>query len=347
MKNLSILIILLGILSINKAYSQDYSKRYAKTITSTDLKKHLEILASDDMEGRESTTKGQFKAANYLADQFQKLGLERIVDMGAYKSYFQWFDVAVKGKSQKLLAPDAEIPDGYEKRTSMNVLGFLPGKSKKEEVLILSAHYDHIGINSNGEINNGADDDGSGTSAILEIAEAFVKAKEDGKGPERSILFLLVSGEEKGLLGSRFYTDYNPVIPLESTVCDLNIDMIGRKDEHHETDKYVYLIGADKLSNELDSISREVNKKYIKYELDYTYNDEADPNRFYYRSDHYNFAKNNIPVIFFFTGIHEDYHKPGDDIEKILFPKYSKITRFVFHTAWEVANRAQKLKLNR
>ncbi|AWW00986.1 peptidase M28 [Arcticibacterium luteifluviistationis] len=347
MKNPSILFILLCLLSVNEAISQDFSKIYAETITTTDLRKHLEIIASDDMEGRETTTKGQYKAAIYLADQFENLGLERIVDMGEYKSYFQWFDVAVSGKSQKLLAPDAEIPANHERRASMNILGFLPGKTKKEEVIIISAHYDHIGIDSNGDINNGADDDGSGTAAVLEIAEAFVNAKKDGHGPERSILFLLVAGEEKGLLGSKYYTDYAPVIPLPNTVCDLNIDMIGRKDEHHDTDEYVYLIGADKLSSDLDKISKKVNKKYINYELDYTYNDEKDPNRFYYRSDHYNFAKNNIPVIFFFTGVHEDYHKPGDDIEKIIFPKYSYITKLIFHTAWEVANRTERLKLNR
>lgn len=347
MKNPYILTILLGLLSITQAYPQDLSKEYASTITTSDLRRHLEIIASDDMEGRETATRGQYKAALYLAEQFEKLGLERIVDLGNYKSYFQWFDVAVSGKSQKLVGPTNDIPNNYERKATMNILGFLPGKSKKEEVMIISAHYDHIGVNANGEINNGADDDGSGTAAILEIAQAFVKAKNEGHGPERSILFLLVAGEEKGLLGSKYYTDYQPVIPLVNTVCDLNIDMIGRKDKHHETDEYVYLIGADKLSKDLDKISKTVNRKYIKYKLDYTYNDEKDPNRFYYRSDHYNFAKNNIPVIFFFTGVHEDYHKPGDDIEKIIFPKYSTITKLIFHTAWEVANRPERLELNR
>ncbi|MFT4733718.1 MAG: Zn-dependent M28 family amino/carboxypeptidase, partial [Arcticibacterium sp.] len=181
---------------------------------------------------------------------------------------------------------------------------------------------------------------------VLEIAEAFITAKKEGKGPERSILFLLVSGEEKGLLGSAYFTDKSSLIPLNAIVCNLNIDMIGRQDEKHKSDEYVYLIGADKLSNDLDKISKAMNKKYTNYELDYTYNDEKDPNRFYYRSDHYNFAKNNIPVIFFFSGVHEDYHKPGDDIEKILFPKYSKIVQLVFHIAWEVSNRPKPLRLN-
>ena len=183
---------------------------------------------------------------------------------------------------------------------------------------------DHIGIDSNGEVFNGADDDGSGTVAILEIAEAFKKASDEGNGPKRSILFLHVTGEEKGLLGSRYYTE-NPVFPLESTVTDLNIDMIGRVDKKHKGNpNYIYLIGADKLSTELHDISESMNKKYTNIELDYTYNDENDPNRFYYRSDHYNFAKNNIPVIFYFNGVHSDYHAIGDTPDKINYEMLEK-----------------------
>jgi Zn-dependent M28 family amino/carboxypeptidase len=153
-----------------------------------------------------------------------------------------------------------------------------------------------------------------------------------------------VTGEEKGLLGSKYYTDINPIIPLDKTVCDLNIDMIGRIDKKHETNEnYVYLIGSDKLSSELHNISENVNKETINFDLDYEFNDPKDPNRFYYRSDHYNFAKNKIPVIFYFTGVHEDYHKPGDDVEKILFSKYSKITQLVFATSWELANRNDRI----
>jgi Zn-dependent M28 family amino/carboxypeptidase len=233
---------------------------------------------------------------------------------------------------------------GFDTLATMNVLGFLEGSDKKDEVLIISAHYDHIGIDANGEINNGADDDGSGTAAVIEMAEAFSLAKKEGNGPRRSILFLLVSGEEKGLLGSRYYTDFEPVIPLSKVVSNLNIDMIGRKDEKHATDEYLYIIGSDKISTELDQICRKQNELHLGFQLDYTYNDEKDPNRFYYRSDHYNFAKNGIPVSFFFTGVHEDYHKPGDDIEKILFPKYSKISRYIFQVAWDIANRESPLK---
>jgi Zn-dependent M28 family amino/carboxypeptidase len=220
-------------------------------------------------------------------------------------------------------------------KTAENVLGFIPGKS--DEIIVLSAHYDHIGYD-NGEICNGADDDGSGTSALLEIAKTFQKAYDSGVKPQRGILFLSVSGEEKGLFGSQFYTDH-PVFPLSKTTTNLNIDMVGRQDTVQENNNYIYLIGADRISNELHEISENINDQYINFKLDYTYNDKEDPNRFYERSDHYNFAKNNIPVIFYFGGLHEDYHKPTDDVEKIDFLKLEKVSRYVFLTAWELAYR--------
>jgi Zn-dependent M28 family amino/carboxypeptidase len=225
-------------------------------------------------------------------------------------------------------------------------LAFLEGEDPelRAEVVVISAHYDHVGI-INGQIHNGADDDGSGTVSVMEIAKAFVEAKKEGHGPKRSILFLHVSGEEKGLLGSEWYSDH-PVYPLVNTVCDLNIDMVGRKDADHDDDRYVYLIGSDKLSTDLHKISENCNQKYTQLKLDYTYNDPNDPNQFYYRSDHYNFAKHNIPVIFYFSGVHEDYHKPGDDPEKILYSKMTEIDQLVFHTAWDIANRAEKLKVD-
>jgi hypothetical protein len=222
-----------------------------------------------------------------------------------------------------------------------NVLGFIKGKNK-EEVLVISAHYDHIGYDQ-GEVCNGADDDGSGTSALLSISKAFQTARDDGIEPERSILFLSVSGEEKGLFGSKFYTE-NPVFPLNKTIANLNIDMVGRRDTIQPNDNYIYLIGSDKISKDLHQINEQINNKHIGFNLDYTYNKDSDPNKFYYRSDHYNFAKNNIPVIFYFGGLHEDYHKPGDEIDKINFDKLEKVSKYVFLTAWELANRKGSLK---
>jgi len=219
-----------------------------------------------------------------------------------------------------------------------NVLAFIEGTDLKDEIVVVTAHYDHIGKKGE-DINNGADDDGSGTVSALEIAEAFQMAKLQGNGPRRSVLVMTVSGEEKGLLGSRYYADH-PIYPLENTVANLNIDMIGRVDEAHaDNENYIYLIGSDKLSTDLHEISEKANSDFTGLELDYTYNDPDDSNKFYYRSDHYNFAKNGIPVIFYFSGVHEDYHKPTDTPDKIMYEKLEKVARLVFHTAWELANR--------
>jgi Peptidase family M28 len=238
------------------------------------------------------------------------------------------------------------IAQSYREVRSENILGFLEGTDKKDEVVVITAHYDHIGISTRAEgdkINNGADDDGSGTVAVLAMAKAFVQAKKDGKGPRRSILFMTVTGEEKGLLGSRYYTD-NPVYSLSNTVANLNIDMIGRRDpQHKDSAPYVYVIGSDKLSTELHTLSESTNKTYTNLIFDYTYNDEKHPERIYYRSDHWNFAKNNIPIVFYFDGVHEDYHKPSDEVDKIEFDLLAARAKTVFHTAWEIANRENRL----
>ena len=224
------------------------------------------------------------------------------------------------------------------------MLGYLEGSDLKNELLVVSAHYDHVGLNPAGpdKVFNGADDDGSGTTAVLELARTFAKAKKDGKGPRRSILFLAVVGEEKGLLGSEWYSD-NPVFPLSNTVTNLNIDMIGRVDPaHKDSADYLYLIGSDKLSTQLHEISENANATYTKLKIDYKYNDPKDPERIYYRSDHYNFAKHGIPIVFYFNGVHEDYHKVSDEISKINFPLLVKRTQLVFHTAWDIVNRDKR-----
>ena len=235
-----------------------------------------------------------------------------------------------------------------EEVTAQNVLGYIPGSDSllRDELIVITAHYDHVGI-IDGEIHNGADDDGSGTVTVLELADAFMESVNAGQGPKRSVLLMTVVGEEKGLLGSDWYADH-PIWPLEQTVANLNIDMIGRVDEAHpDDDRYVYLIGSDKLSSELHEISETANSTYTNLALDYTFNAPDDPNRFYYRSDHYNFAKNNIPVIFYFSGVHEDYHRPGDDPEKIHYEKTAEIGQLVFYTAWQLANQAKRIELDR
>jgi len=301
---------------------------YAASITAKELKEHLYVYASDYFQGRETGTIGQKRAVDYIQNFYTTAGIK-----------------AAKGTTNYLQAMELKIKENLVQ--TENVVAFIEGSEFPNEYLVISSHLDHIGINSKGEINNGADDDGTGTVALLEIAEAFKQAKDKNQGPKRSIIFLHVTGEEKGLLGSKYYSE-NPLYPLADTMVNLNVDMIGRVNPKRETNdpNYIYLIGADKLSQELHDISEATNKKYTQLSLDYTYNDEKDPNRFYYRSDHYNFAKKNIPVIFYFSGTHEDYHKPGDTPDKILYPTLEKRTRLIFYTAWELANRNERIKLN-
>lgn len=227
-----------------------------------------------------------------------------------------------------------------------NVLGYIRGSEFPDEVVVMSAHLDHLGI-VDGKTYYGADDDASGTSAVMNLAKAFKAATDAGYRPKRSMLFLNFSGEEKGLLGSSYYAE-NPVFKFKQTVVDLNIDMIGRRDKKYANDpNFVYVIGSEKLSTELKTISENANTEHTQLKLDYTYDDPNDPNQFYYRSDHYNFAKYDVPVIFYFNGVHEDYHKPTDTIDKIEFDKMQKITRLVYYTAWQVANAPQRIKVDK
>lgn len=244
----------------------------------------------------------------------------------------------------------AEVTLSINKTTSTlqssDVLGVLEGTDLKDEYVFITGHYDHLGKRGDA-IYYGADDDGSGTVSVLEIAQAFVKAKLAGKGPRRTMVFMTVSGEEKGLWGSAYYTNH-PVFPLDKTTVDLNIDMIGRTDSsrhYGDSANYVYVVGDDKLSTDLKTISEAVNKKYTKLELDYKFNDPKDPNRIYFRSDHFNFAQKGVPIIFYYDGmLGADYHKPTDTPDKINYPLLAKRAQLVFYTAWEMANRSDMLK---
>ncbi len=229
---------------------------------------------------------------------------------------------------------------------SSNVIGIIPGTSKKDEYVFFTSHYDHIGKNGD-VIYYGADDDGSGSVGVIQMAEAFAAAAKAGNKPKRTLIFMTVSGEEKGLLGSAYYADH-PTVDLAKASVDLNTDMIGRGDESRKGDtlNYIYVIGHDKLSSELQGINEGVNNKYIKnLALDYKYDDPKDPNRIYYRSDHYNFAKKGVPILFFYDGmLGVDYHGAGDTVEKIQFEVMSRRTQLVFYTGWEIANRDNMLK---
>ncbi len=229
-----------------------------------------------------------------------------------------------------------------------NVLGLIEGSDLKDEIVIISGHYDHDGILPDGTFFPGADDNGSGTVGVLELAKAFSAAKKAGKGPRRTILFMAFAAEEKGLLGSDFYSQ-NPVFPLKNTVTCLNLDMIGRIDDKHlnGNHNYIHAIGSDMLSSELKQINEKANQEYTQMELDYMYDDPKDPMRIYYRSDQYNLAKHGIPVIFYFSGLHPDYHTVDDVVDRIDFPMMAKREKLVFHTAWEIANRDKRLVVDK
>ncbi len=452
--------------------------KYANSITADDLKKHLYIIAGPEMEGRETATEGQRKAATYIENHFRNLGLTAPVN-GGYQQYYPvyvdtllegkisinetWYNwgkdifgslsslntlemkfgeftfiakgdsttniqgkaviivlpknssrltntemmsLAMRNPSFILVITQGSLPgngarlgnmylDPYRTRQSptlfyataevgkaimknelesaqkaelpsktystkfsavikkdiktlqsSNVMGLLEGTDKKDEYVIISSHYDHNGKQGD-VINYGADDDGSGTVSILELAEAFSLAKKEGKGQRRSILFLTVSGEEKGLWGSEYYAN-NPIFPLDKTTVDLNIDMVGRIGTDYLADKdsanYIYIIGDDKISSDLIPISDAANSKYVKLKLDKRYNDINDSNGFFYRSDHFNFAVKGVPIIFYFNGVHKDYHSPTDTPDKINYPLMAKRAQLVFYTALEMANKEEMLK---
>lgn len=286
----------------------------------------------------------------YLERPFDDVFTHFYISQEALKTIFSERDIAAAEEAMKKgedrFELRAEIPVEFEFSADRgtviteNVVGYIEGSTIPDEYVFITAHYDHIGV-IDGKINYGADDNGSGTAMVLELARVFAEARKEGKQPDRSVVFLFFTAEEIGLLGSEFYTD-NPIVPLRNTVTDLNIDMIGRTDEiytdNQDDTPYIYLIGADRISQRLHDISEEVNDRYTQLKLDYKYNDPNDPQRLYYRSDHYNFARYGIPSIFYFRGLHPDYHKPTDTIDKVEFDTIVHVGKLVFHTAWAVSD---------
>jgi len=356
------------IFALTYSYSQN-SSQYAETITQDELKSLLYTYASDEFEGREAGKKGQKVAVEFIRDFYIK---NKIDAAKGTENYFQKMQITLPGKMVTLpyqypdsvrgfvdqedlvrlkeLLPNSidlkDIENIDEIINTENVAAIIEGTELPNEYIVITAHLDHVGKRGK-EIYNGADDDGSGSVALLEIAQAFQIAKNEGKGPRRSIVILHVTAEEKGLIGSKFYTDY-PLYPLDQTITNLNVDMIGRTDPKRESknDRYIYLIGSDRLSSLLHETSEKVNNETVNLELDYTFNALDDPNNFYERSDHFNFAKNNIPVIFYFNGTHDDYHGPGDTPDKIRYDLLTERTRLIFYTAWELANMDQRIELD-
>jgi hypothetical protein len=283
-------------------------------------------------------------------------------------SLIKTFATALGKTTSSLMSPDgkvfkpAKLNFSGEVKVGVNVKDLPPAQNVaailegtdaklKDEYVVVSAHYDHLQTGSDGQVYNGADDDGSGTSSVLEIAQAFSIER-----PKRSILIIFHTGEELGLFGSEYNTDYEPVVPLQKLVADLNIDMVGRsrmagdddvRDKELTDRNSLYIIGSDKLSTEFHKLNEQTNKDTERLHFDYLYNDENHPQRFYYRSDHYNYAKHGVPIIFFFTGVHRDYHQTTDDVEKIDFAKMERIDRMIFALGWRIANLDHRLVVDK
>lgn len=265
--------------------------------------------------------------------------------------------INTKARNKEALAPQAlegsaQFTVGTIRSTveSQNVVGILEGTDPKlkDEYICISAHYDTV--TDGGKTVPGADDDGSGTVSILNIAKAFAMQR-----PKRSVLVIFHSGEELGLLGAEYNTDIAPAVPLNKIVANLNIDMIGRSKKEGDTSEAnkqltpantIYVVGSNRISTELHNIHEATNNQYTKVKLDYLLNDPKHPERIYFRSDHWNYAKHGIPVIFWFDGVHEDYHKTTDTIDKIDFQKMTNVARLVYATGWRVANKAERLKID-
>jgi len=231
---------------------------------------------------------------------------------------------------------DVEVKVDKKRDHTQNVVAILEGTDPilKDEYVLYGAHYDHVGTR-NGEIWNGADDDGSGTVSLLEIAQAFSKNPQ-----KRSIVMVWHCGEEKGLWGAKFFSEH-PMIPLEKVSAQINLDMVGRNENNK-----IFVIGAGRISSELEKMNEEVNEKYIGLELDYKYDAPDDRNNFYARSDHYMYARFGIPIIFYFNDVHADYHRSTDTIEKIDFNKMQKVSRLAYLLGREIANNNDLLKLD-
>ena len=297
-------------------------------------RKFTRLAASEDPDGIPTLTVGPEAVDAILAA------------LGFTESDFYNITAAGGTLKPQEMEGSAEIGLVVEKKVTptQNVVGILQGTDPKlkEEYVAFSAHYDHLETNAKGQIYPGADDDGSGTSAVLDIAKAMSM-----QPPRRSVLIIFHAGEELGLLGSEYNTDYSPVVPLDKLQVDLNIDMIGRSkpagdtqeaDAHLTGPHTIYLVGADRISQELNQISERTNADYQKLKIDYYYNDPRNPERIYFRSDHWNYAKHGVPIIFYFDGTHVDYHQPTDTVDKIDFNKMTQVARLVYETGWRVAN---------
>ncbi|MGQ0765831.1 MAG: M28 family metallopeptidase [Gemmatimonadota bacterium] len=301
------------------------AERADRLITATALYSHIQTIAHDSMMGRATPSRGLELTAAYIARQFQLFGLRPAGDSTGFVQRYP-----LRPRRQGESGPSPSAP---------NVVGIVDGSdlALRSEYIVFTAHMDHIGVGApvNGDsIYNGADDDASGTAALIELARAFRTA---GLLPRRSLIFLAVSGEERGLLGSEHFVS-NPPVPVEKMVANVNLDMLGRN--WRDT---IAAIGKDHsdLGATLDRVAVQHPELGMK-----VVGDLWPLDRFFFRSDHFNFARRGVPAIFLFNGTHTDYHRPSDSPEKIDSEKLSRLTRLMFRFGLELANGAQRPRWN-
>jgi hypothetical protein len=328
-------------------------------------------LAFWDRIRRNATERGQIAVEKFQTETSEPQVPTIIASLGMLNALFRGESQSASGLFNHAVAGDAStafdlaaskkasftLSGQIETVNTQNVVAVLEGSDPalRNEYVALGAHYDHVGTGApvaGDNIYNGADDDGSGTTALLAIADALAHA---AARPKRSILFVWHCGEEKGLWGSRYFTEH-PTVALERVVAQLNIDMIGRSKKEGDTSlvnaalsgpNEIYVIGSKMMSTELGELSERVNNSYLKLNFNYRYDDPRDPERFFFRSDHINYARKGIPIIFYFDGVHEDYHQPGDSVDKIDFEKMQKVTRTIFMTMWELANAPNRPRVDK
>lgn len=325
------------------------------SVSASLLRKHVFLLASDSLQGRETGTPGQLQATFYCTKTFRQTHLATVFRIDSTRCSFRqtypftvtevtnfgapgaYRSVSSTYKRYELSSPPLTAKDSTDVLFGDNIAGALIGTDLKQDVVVISAHYDHLG-HVGKRVFHGADDNASGTATVLSVAAVFDSLAQVGIRPRRTILFVLFSGEEGGLIGSQYFVNNSP-IPLEQVVCDLNIDMVGRIDyEHRKKPDYCYLINGNQ-DNELQKIAEAVNQQSVHLALNQGgYDVKLDPKRYFYRSDHFNFAKVGIPVLFFTDGEHPDYHQPSDTADKIDYELLQKRATLVFQTAWRVAN---------
>ena len=344
---------------ITRSFSFAQQPISGATVSTSLLKKHVYLLASDSLQGRETGTVGQLKAAFYCTRTFRQHRLSTVFRIDSVRSsYRQTFaftatEVANFGsvrmagggastaplmyRRYELAALPVDATDSSKVSFGDNVAGLLVGTDLKQEVVVVSAHYDHLG-QSGKRVYHGADDNASGTATVLSMAALFDSLAQQGIRPRRSLLFVLFSGEEGGLLGSQYFVANSP-IPLNQFVGDLNVDMVGRVDNaHRRKPDYCYLL-TNEQGIELQKAAEAANRQSVNLTLNQGgYDTKNDPLRFFYRSDHVNFARLGIPALFFTNGEHPDYHQLTDTAERINYEVLQKRATLVFQTAWSLAN---------